>query len=540
MKSWRIGLLAVLVLLPVLVMVGLGGWALWATGWLGWVWWLMPVCWGASWFLSRQWRQELVALQKFDEPIHWTPRDEQAQALIKARQDRVGEISPEKLVDAKFYFETSLEIAAQISKHYHPTAPDPVSALTLPEVLAAAQLASEDLELWVRQYVPGSHLVTIGHLRTLSKVPTWYNLASNLWWAVSMVADPFTTVPRYVASRTILSNATTDLQTGLLGAFYKAFIGRVGRYCIEMNSGRLRGGAALYREAMARLQPDAPLTPETGIPFPAMSATPKPSNGKPSTPHPSSGRTVTIALLGQVKAGKSSLVNALIGDQQAATDVLPLTRTVQRFRLLADAAVRDELVVLDTPGYAEFGATSAQLQEIQTASRDADLILLVADVKSPARKADLDFLTNLSRWFTEQPHFKPPPVLLVLTHIDGLSPVMEWAPPYNWQSPSRTKEQTIHEAVAYNSEQFGPLLAGVIPVCTDVPRNRVYGVQEWLLPAVMAALGEARATSVLRMLHRDLDSSRISSLFEQVGNLGLALIQPWLEGHPSSDASRNK
>jgi len=138
-KVWRIGLLAVLVLVPILVMVVLGGWALWKTGWLGWVWWLMPVCWGASWFLSRQWRQELVALQKFDAPIHWTPRDEQAQALIKARQDRVGQIAPEKLVDSRFYLDTSLEIGAEISKHYHPTAADPVSALTLPPVSVSSK-----------------------------------------------------------------------------------------------------------------------------------------------------------------------------------------------------------------------------------------------------------------------------------------------------------------------------------------------------------------------------------------------------------------
>src|SRR5262249_59470201 len=44
-------------------------------------------------------------------------------------------------------------------------------------------------------------------------------------------------------------------------------------------------------------------------------------------------RQVTITLVGQVKAGKSSLVNALLGEQRAKTNVLPETRDVTRYDL---------------------------------------------------------------------------------------------------------------------------------------------------------------------------------------------------------------
>ena len=53
--------------------------------------------------------------------------------------------------------------------------------------------------------------------------------------------------------------------------------------------------------------------------------------------------TVTIAVIGQVKAGKSSLVNCLLGEQRAAVDVLPLTQTVQRY----DLRLEDRITVVE-------------------------------------------------------------------------------------------------------------------------------------------------------------------------------------------------
>ena len=47
-----------------------------------------------------------------------------------------------------------------------------------------------------------------------------------------------------------------------------------------------------------------------------------------------------------------------------------------------------------------------------------------------------------------------PPVLAVMTHIDLLSPALEWAPPYNWQEPERPKERQIQEALTAVREQL--------------------------------------------------------------------------------------
>ena len=42
---------------------------------------------------------------------------------------------------------------------------------------------------------------------------------------------------------------------------------------------------------------------------------------------------VTVAVVGPVKAGKSSLINAVLGDQKAAVDVVPLTASSTRYDL---------------------------------------------------------------------------------------------------------------------------------------------------------------------------------------------------------------
>jgi predicted GTPase len=525
---WRLAVLATLVVVPAAFMIGLGGWALYTTGWWAWIWWLMPLCWGAAWLLSRRWKKQLLAAVPTEGvPVHWTRRDEQALTIIQAKQSSVSQIPPAKLIDPNFYFQSALDLSGDIARHYHPKASDPVGSLTVPEILAAGHLALEDMELWVQQYVPGSRLVTVDHVRLLAKAPKYYDLLTNVGWAVGILTNPVANIPRFVVSKTVLASATNDLQANMLAAFYAAYLGRVGRYCIEMNSGRLRGGADKFREAMSRLHStEVPATDVGPVPAP----TPAPAEQRESvrvvTPTPKVDKqVVTIAIVGQVKAGKSSLINALLGERQAKVDVLPETRSVRRYHLDLSAEGPEELILLDTPGYNEAGATDAQDRETRQAVRHADLVLLVLDAKSPARRTDLVFIRGLSDWLNSQPQLKVPPIVAVLTHIDLLTPSLEWSPPYDWQTGTRVKEKAILSAVEYNSGQFSPHVDGVVPVCTDGERRRVYGVREWLLPAMTAALGEARAVAVIRTLHADLDTGRIKTIFGQLANAGRGLLK---------------
>ncbi len=529
MSRWRSLVVLVLLLLPILAYMAVGTWALWKYGWYTWLWVPWPVCWGLAFFLLRWWKKYFAPPDVSSEiPMHWTPRDQAAWKLVLERSKSLGQIPPDDLTRIQFYVDTATQLSLEIAHVYHPKAKDPVSQLTIPEILAALELVFEDLAELVDDYVPASHLMTVNHYRHLAKIPKWSNTLSKFYWPISAILAPQTVVARYAASHFVVNPVTRDIQSNVLAWFTIMFIERVGYYAIELNSGRLAGGADRFRETLKKME--ARERRAGGVSPPVTETAPKPDektnppdNGQ-QAPDEEQRTEVTIALVGQTKAGKSSLINAILGDQQAKTDILPATSEVARYRLDWEEA-DDHLTLLDTVGYAADGATIKQLEETKQALRDADLVLFVMNANSPAREPDREMLETLRAWFEVRKELKPVPVLGVLTHIDLLSPVMEWSPPYDWQSGSRPKEVNIREAVRYNAEQFASALVGVVPVCADVARNREFGVDESLLPAMTPLLDNARACSLLRTLHKELKAHRVERLAKQFWKAGKSLIQ---------------
>ena len=413
------------------------------------------------------------------------------------------EFTGEQLTDPQFYTQRTIEISTEFAKHYHPKATDPLGSVSVVELLTVVQLVAEDLEKLLRDNVPGSHLVTVSQWKMLANAPAWWRTINNVGWLASVVINPVS-VARYAVSKAFVDPMSKHIQTNILGAFYTIFVQQLGYYLIELNSGRLRGGSIRYRAAMQKLEP-APSSDTA-----STDGTPKPR------PEPVS---VTIAVIGQVKAGKSSLVNCLIGDQRAAVDILPLTRSVQRYDMRVEGNT-DRLILLDTPGYSDAGATSEQMSETREAVRNADLVLLVLDARSSAKQADVTAIDDLAVWFRDQHRLKPPAIVGVVSKIDGLSPVMEWSPPYTWEQPTRPKELSIHSAVDYARQTFGNRVESMVPVCTDRERNHIYGINEYLLPTISLLLDEARAVSLVRSLHRDYDQERAWKVVNQLMSMG--------------------
>jgi predicted GTPase len=502
---WQLGLVLTLILLPLLLFGGVGAWALWSEGHLIWLTWTLPVCWALAWVMLRRVRRLEVPLPEIGSREHWTPHDHAASAIIESEQQRLDDVTAQQLTDIKFYRDRTLELATRVALHYHPKASDPLDKLSVVEILTVAQLVAEDLEEWFQTYVPGSHLITVGQWRMLAQAPGWWKTATNVGWIASVAMNPAAGLGRLAMSKMFVDPVSKQLQTGLLGTFYTLYIRQVGFYLIELNSGRLRGGAARYRRAMAQLNRSAGSDGDA------------PAAALPEVV------TVTIALIGQVKAGKSSIANCLLGSQQAAVDVLPLTKDVDRYELRIEDS-QDRLVLLDTPGYSDAGATREQIESTREAVRQADLILLVMAATSPAKQADVKMLTELNNWFHDQHRLKPPPIVGVVSKIDGLRPVMEWSPPYDWEHPSLPKERSIHDAVEFARQSAGDQLQSVVPVCSDRERGREYGIQEWLLPTILVQLDEARAVSLVRTLHQDYDRQKLHKTVNQLLDAGKRIV----------------
>ena len=503
LSRWSFIAVAVLLVLPVVLMAGVGTWAIFQAGHWIWLCWTIPVCWTAAWCVNYFSRGVAIPVPEIGSRLHWTPRDHEAMAIVEAEQKRVTQYTGEQLTDPQFYTERSIELASAFAKHYHPHSTDPLGSLSIVELLTAVHLVAEDLEVMLRENVPGSHLITVSQWRMLAKAPDWYNAASNLTWLASILINPVS-LSRYALSKAFGGPLSKHLQTNLLATSYAIFVRQLGFYLIELNSGRLRGGAAPYRATMRKME----------------SSHPGDSSATTTAAEPAEEPvTVTIAIIGQVKAGKSSLVNCLIGEQRAAVDILPLTNSVKRYELQIEDQP-NRLVLLDTPGYNDSGATAEQMKETREAARNADIILLVLDARSPAKQVDVKTLDDLREWFRKERHLKPPPTIGVVSKIDGLSPLMEWAPPYSFERPQRPKEQNIRAAVQFVKETFGDRLASVVPVCTDAEHKHVFGVEEYLMPTLMLSLDEARAVSLVRSLHRDYDQQRGWQVFSQLFSAG--------------------
>lgn len=498
MTYWQLIVYLILILLPFALFGAVGAWALWDRGQLLWLTWTIPVSWGLAWLVVRR-RDVDVPLLEFGSREHWTPKDHAAADIVEAEYKRLDGVTGEMLIDVAFYRERTLELARKLARFYNPNATDPLDKLSVVEILTVAQLVAADMEEWFQKYVPGSHLITVQQWRLLSHAPGLWAAAMNVTWIASVILNP-ASIARYAMSKAFVDPVTKKLQSGLLAAFFTYYLRQVGYYLIELNSGRLRGGTARFRGAMHQLEFGA-----TGESVDIDTAV------EPIT--------VTIAIVGQVKAGKSSLVNCLLENQRAAVDVLPLTKGVDRYELKLEDS-NDRLILLDTPGYSDAGATREQIDSTREAVRQADLILLVMAATSPAKQADMSMVDGLNSWFREQHRLKPPPMIGVVSKIDGLRPVMEWSPPYDWEHPSRPKAQSIRDAVDYVQQAAGDRLPLVVPVCTDRQRGHVYGIEEWLLPMLIVQLDEARAVSLVRSLHRDYDSQRLQKTMAQFVEVG--------------------
>jgi uncharacterized protein len=504
MSKWRVAIVLGLVAAPFLCLAGYGSYQLWAQGWSSWSWMPMTASLALAYFLGWYWQSRNLLLQvTFTPEPHWTDRDKQGWRLIEARAKAANQIHPDQLVQFPFYTETAHGLALEIARFYHPNSKDPFASLTVPEILAVIELAAHDLAEMVDQYLPGGHLLTISDWMKAKSATDHYKTANTAYWAISAAMSPFTTAARYLASE-VAASPLSRLQNNLLVWFYTAFLQRLGTYLIELNSGRLRVGATRYRQLVeANKKPAA--------------ARPPASDDEQTEEVPvevaAQATHVTLTLLGQVKAGKSSLVNALLGSQRAATSVLPETSAITHYQLRSKS-FPVAFDILDTIGYAHAGPRADQLQATCEAACKSDILLLVLHARDAARQADLELLQQLKRWFADRPELKMPRILGVLTHIDLLSPAMEWQPPYRWQEPVRVKEQQIGAAVQAAREALGDYLVGLAPVCTA--EGKVYGIEEWLLPALVELLDETRAVAMLRCIKAEADSGKIRKVFQQL------------------------
>ena len=148
-------------------------------------------------------------------------------------------------------------------------------------------------------------------------------------------------------------------------------------------------------------------------------------------------KTVFVTLAGRTNAGKSSLLNAIIGEKIAS--VSPKSQPT-RTRITGIKTVGEtQMVFMDTPGLhkPKNKLSNHMLKTVQDSIVDIDAVLFVMDCTKPVNEQEEELLASLHRQHT--------PTILVLNKIDLL------------EDKSKLMGQM---ATLYNRYQF----AAVIPI----------------------------------------------------------------------------
>ena len=211
---------------------------------------------GLAYVLAWRWTRNRGLLPPTDSPPpeYWTDRDKIAWERVDVKAKSFEKVTLDQISTARHYANLAIDLATDVGAIYNPGSDDPFDTITLPEVLACVELAAADLNGMVQKYVPGVHLIRLKDTKRAKKAYGWYRTGQDVYWAGAVLFDPISAGLRYLASRNGLGGLMDRIQDNLVLWFHTAFIHQLGRYLIELNSGRLKVGVKRYREILAQHQ----------------------------------------------------------------------------------------------------------------------------------------------------------------------------------------------------------------------------------------------------------------------------------------------
>jgi len=469
----------------------------------------------AGWGLARLLRAKRMApIAPSVEPAPaWPPTGHAAWRDVEAIAERVeGEDFP--LDRPQVLWGVLVEVLRAVARHYHPNRSRPELEIPAPYVLRVVELVAGDLRSAFSDYVPGSHVLTLGDLLRLRRLAAWARGAFLFYRVARLGYNPVGALLREL--RQLATGRLQDTSARGIRRWAQGFcVRRAGYYAIQLYGGHLvlddvafadyqtRGSRRDAQRAQAR---DAELDEEP----------------------------LRILLVGQVKSGKSSLVNALFGEVRAAVDVVPTTRCVEPYVLERDGIAR--AIILDTAGYERVEGSDDAFEELREQVVDCDLMLVVCSATSAARGPDRRLLERIRAWLEERPDRMMPPLAAVVTHVDQLRPLGEWSPPYDLTEPSGAKAAEILEATRAVGEDLA-LGADepVVPVC--LKPGGTYNVEEGLAPVLFRMASEAERVRLLRCLRQHHDEETWQRLWRQALRSGRVLLRSgadWARGRTRS------
>ncbi len=400
----------------------------------------------------------------------WSPREQVAWHAVSELSRRAR---ADVLTDRERMLAMARETLETVARCYHPEHEDPLLEFTLPESLLLTEHVSARLRRMLLDQVPFSDRISARQLalawgyRPAVENAMRHGRKAYALLRVARMVSPLNAVLAELRDR-VMDELYSELNAKVRHRLVRLWIEEVGRAAIDLYSGRLRVDAA---QVVAQASGEA-------------------SAGAPDRELPGALR---LLVAGRSKAGKSTVINALLGDLSAGVDVLPLTTAYEGYELVVDGA--PALRLIDSPGIDDAAAG----EELVRHARQADLIIWVVAAHRADRHLDRLALDALRSAWQEQATLRMPPLIVLATHIDRLTPAREWKPPYDVDTPKRDKERSIRAALEAIAADLQVLPGLIVPV-------RLEGAEPYNLDLLRLRLTEAfddaQRTRWVR-LHRD-------------------------------------
>lgn len=480
--------------LPLLALLPFGWLWLWQHGlmlyWFAAALIISLIAFGARAWLLRRLRKEMEAARKAQadaDPLSWAPREKAARDAV---EKLAREVNPQRITSYEALTALGVETVDVVARYMHPDVQDPVWQFTVPEALTLLERVSQRLRPLVVENVPLGDRLTVGQVIRLYKWRGVIDVANTAYdvWRIIRLMNPVAAATQEIRER-LSKTMYEGLREELARRLASAYVREVGRAAIDLYSGRLAVPAAeavSYETAGQTVDSTAPLR---------------------------------ILIAGKSGGGKSSLINALADEVQAATDALPQTSTFTGYEVQRQDM--PPVILIDSPGLQR----AEDHRALQEKASECDLMIWVAAADRPDRELDRTALEAIRTHFAANPGRPAPPIVVVLTNVDRLRPFQEWQPPYNVATPDRPKAQSIRDAIEAAAEDLGRPADRIVPVCLS-PERGTYNV-DLVWAELTQALPDAKRAQLLRRLassKRGVDWSRLLSQATGAGRLAVDVL----------------
>ena len=496
---WPEMLLSLVLALPWLSLLALGVFWLWESG-HGWIWAIAAAVLGLlAWPLSRSVQRRAnaearLALGDLAEPSRgWNVVERDAWTEVLAIADATA---PFAFTEMEPLVACARDIVEVVARRFHPEARTAWAQFSLPEFLLLAERLSRDVRREALRHIPAVRAIRLSHLLWVHRqnerygavAQTGWRMGFGLWRVVRAALNPLQAAGQETSGMFVEKTAKV-LSYRLRAYATRLLVLEIGRASIDLYAGRLALSdedvrAARERDMAGLVDPLAP---------------------------------VRIVLIGQINAGKSSLLNALAHEIRCAVGPLPVTSRAAEHLLELEG--HPTVMLVDMPGFDE---RTESTSELRAQAERADLIMWVASATQPARGPDRKLLDDFRAWANAQLARRPPPVLVALTHIDELRPAAEWTPPYDVTTPTGPKARAIRAAVDAAARALDLRVDAIVPV--GMPPGRESYNLDALWARIAVELDEAKLVQLdrLRVGQQGLSLREIA---DQLGHAGRTIIK---------------